>query len=58
MSLEINEIGIKMQVHDRSETVQRKSDSEDGGCKDLDREQIVEDVVLRVLKVLKTAKER
>jgi hypothetical protein len=58
MSLEINEIGIKMQVHDRSETVQRKSDSEAGGCNDLDREQIVEDVVLRVLKLLKTAKER
>lgn len=47
-----------MQVHDRAETVQRKSDAEDGGCKDLDREQIVEDVVLRVLKFLKTLKER
>jgi Family of unknown function (DUF5908) len=58
MSLEINEIGIKVQVRDSSEVAQRKAASTDGGCRDLDREQIVEDVVLRVLKVLKSLKER
>lgn len=47
-----------MQVRDGSETVQRKPSSEDSDCGDLDREQIVEDVVLRVLKALKTLKER
>lgn len=58
MSLEINEIGIKVHVHDQLEPVQRKAKTEEGSCGDLDREQIVEDVVLRVLKVLRTAKER
>lgn len=58
MALEINEIGIKLHVQDQSESVQRKAKTEEGGCGDLDREQIVEDVVLRVLKALKLAKER
>ena len=46
-----------MQVRD-TESVQRKPSSEDRDCGDLDREQIVEDVVMRVLKVLNTLKGR
>ena len=56
MALEINEIGIRMQVRDGAEPAKGASDG--GGCRDLDREQIVEYVVLRVLKILKLQKER
>ena len=59
MALEINEIGIRMRVCDSAaETAQSKPEKRRGGCDDVDREEIVDDVVRRVLEVLATLRER
>ncbi len=59
MALEINEIGIRIRVDDGAEAgpVQRKA-TDAGGCRDVDREEIVEDCVRRVLKILKSLEDR
>ena len=54
MPLEVNEIGINMTVSDTNkerETPREKIDPD--GCDDVNREEIVDDCVRRVLQILK-----
>jgi Family of unknown function (DUF5908) len=59
MSLEINEIGIRIRVNEGSEngTVQRQA-IPGQSCGDIDRDEIVEDCVRRVLQILKSLEDR
>jgi Family of unknown function (DUF5908) len=61
MALEVNEIGIRMQVRNGEEEdaeEKRSSEREEAGCGCLDRDEIVEECVRRVLQALKEARER
>lgn len=62
MSLEISEIEISMQVADSSGNGRRESDDLSlktrDSCRDIDKEEIVDDCVRRVLEVLNTLSER
>lgn len=71
MALEINEIGIRMRVDDGDDDddddddgagggwKQKLSEEDDDcGCGSLDRGEIVDDCVRRVLQVLKSMRER
>lgn len=60
MTLEINEIGIRMNVRgDSAEDPDspRKTYERDG-CGDVDRQQIVEDCTRRVLRILENQRQR
>lgn len=53
MALEINEIGIRMRVADANPREQPSSiPAAKDDCSNLDQQQIVEDCVLRVLRIL------
>lgn len=55
MPLEINEIGIQMRVREEGGSARRQpSQAQAGECRDLEREEIVDDCVRRVLKILRT----
>jgi hypothetical protein len=57
MALEINEIGIRVQVYDDAgRPAQRLSES--SGSANLDREQLIEECVRKVLQALKALGER
>lgn len=59
MPLEISEIGINMRVSDTpKEAGKRRPKAEEGECRDVDREEIVDDCVRRVLQILKGLGER
>jgi hypothetical protein len=64
MPLEVNEIGIRLQVRDRedgedqSEENRRPNHEEKDGCCGIDRDEIVEECMRRVLRMLKEARER
>lgn len=63
MALEVNEIGIRLQVRDREDDddkTRRKDRDEPGGCEceGGDRDGIVEECVRRVLRILKETRER
>ena len=59
MALEINEIGIRMRVFDgNGEAKPSPKKPDQSGCGDEERQQIVEDCVQRVLKILKATQER
>ncbi len=57
MTLEINEIRIRMRVGDEPAQRQEKS-SEGDDCGDSDRAQIVEDCTRRVLRLLENRRQR
>ena len=55
MPLEINEIGIRMRVSDTTkEPEERKPKIREDECRDVNREELVDDCVRRVLQILKT----
>lgn len=61
MALEISEIGIRMRVRGADDEPARQAGGGGGdgqGCRDLDREQIVQDCLRRVLQVLRNVEER
>ncbi len=62
MSLEISEIEISMQVADSPSNGRPQSDDMQlktrDSCRDIDKEEIVDDCVRRVLEVLHTLSER
>ena len=59
MALEISEIGISMRVAgDDGEAPQRQPQPRQEGCRDVDREQLVDDCVRRVLRILKNVEDR
>ena len=60
MPLEVNEIGIRLQVRDREEGEEnsRPGHEEKDGCCGIDRDEIVEECLRRVLRMLKEARER
>jgi hypothetical protein len=62
MPLEINEIGIRMNVRDAGgdgqDEDERKASSDDADCRNRDHEAIVEDCVRRVLRILETLDQR
>ena len=67
MPLEVNEIGIRMRVDDTDDEEEdeiarrgrRKAvEDDDCNCGSLDREEIVDDCVRRVLQALKAMRER
>lgn len=60
MSLEISEIGIRMRVRGADDEPAREANpgGDSQGCRDLDREQIVQDCLRRVLAVLRNVEER
>lgn len=62
MALEVNEIGIRLQVRDRDEEEGeergRPKKQEEDGCCGIDRDEIVQECVRRVLRMLKEARER
>lgn len=58
MALEIDEIGIRMRVDESRPAQQKKVEATRGGCNDVDREEIVQDCVKRVLKLLTNGRER
>lgn len=54
MPVELNEIGINLSVSDtRKEREQAEEKVQQDGCDDVNREQIVDDCVRRVLQILK-----
>ena len=57
MTLEINEIGIRLQVHDGGIDPAQPQPDQSGGI-NLDREELIGDCVRRVLKALKSMEER
>lgn len=62
MALEVSEIGIRMRVSDEEveEKKEKRKEESAGKCGDgeLDHEEIVNDCVRRVLKVLQSMRER
>lgn len=58
MTLEINEIGIRMNVRGDSAEPRQQRTWERDGCGDVDREQIVEDCTRRVLRILENRRQR
>jgi len=59
MPLEINEIGIRMRVgEDDRPPDERPQRVPQGDCHDVDREELVEDCVRRVLQILKSLEGR
>lgn len=59
MPLEVNEIGIRLQVRDRDDDAEKsRPQREEGGCCSIDRDEVVEECVRRVLRILEEARER
>jgi hypothetical protein len=67
MALEISEIAIQMRVdedddekedEEEEEGKKKKKDKDDDGCCELDRQEIVDECVRRVMKMLKNKQER
>jgi hypothetical protein len=58
MTLEINEIGIRMNVRGDSAPQSPPKTYQQDGCGDVDREQIVEDCTRRVLRILENQRQR
>jgi hypothetical protein len=63
MALEISEIAIQMRVdeddgEEAGEDKKKKEKKDDDGCCDLDKGEIVDECVRRVLKILKDQRER
>jgi hypothetical protein len=59
MPLEINEIGIRMRVGENNrEPDERQPKIPQGDCQDINREELVDDCVRRVLQILKTLEGR
>jgi len=58
MSLEVNEIDIRMHVGDKADEVKKDKREIKSDCKNPDYEAIVEECTRRVIKRLKIAKER
>ena len=54
MPLEVNEIGLNMRVRDNPESKSEQSEVPRDDSQDLDREELVDDCVRRVLQILKT----
>ena len=53
MPLQINEIGISMKVGEAGEDREKASTVNTGeGCRDIDRDELVEDIVRRVIAIL------
>jgi hypothetical protein len=59
MTLEISEIALRMRVSDSERGREEKGEVDPGGsCRDLEREELVEDCVRRVLDVLRSLDRR
>jgi Family of unknown function (DUF5908) len=62
MALEISEIAIQMVVDgeekEEDEEKKKKKNKDDDGCCELDRQEIVDECVRRVMKMLRTRQER
>ncbi len=59
MTLEISEIAIRMRVAESDRGREERGEVEAGGsCRDLEREELVDDCVRRVLDVLRTLDRR
>jgi Family of unknown function (DUF5908) len=63
MALEISEIAIQMRVdedgdEETDDAKKKKEKKDDDGCCDLDKGEIVDECVRRVLKILKEQRER
>ena len=67
MALEISEIAIQMRVdededddeeEDEDGKKKKKKDKDEDGCCELDRQEIVDECVRRVMKMLRTKQER
>jgi hypothetical protein len=60
MTLEISEIAIRMRVADAARGREERGDkvTSGGGCRDLEREELVDDCVRRVLDVLRGLERR
>lgn len=54
MPLEVNEIGLNMRVRDNPESKSEQPEVSRDDSQDLNREELVDDCVRRVLQILKT----
>lgn len=59
MTVQVNELGIRMRVGERSqEAEERQPKIPQGDCQDINREELVDDCVRRVLQILKSLEGR
>ncbi len=58
MTLEISEIAIRMRVADADRGREERGEVKEGGCRDQEREELVDDCARRVLDVLRSLDRR